>query len=73
MSEFKLEKGIPRPRPTGTPKYPLGALEIDDSFFIPGGTNQTLSGCFLQHRPKRFSVRTLVEDGVKGVRVWRIK
>lgn len=69
MSEFKIGKGIPR-FPVA-PKYPLGVLEIDDSFFIPGGTNQTLSGCFLQHRPKRFSVRTLVENGVKGIRVWR--
>lgn len=68
--EIKIDKDIPIPvGPMGS-KYPLGKLEVGDSFFIEG--QKTLSGVFGQHKPKKFSVRTVTENGVKGVRVWRV-
>lgn len=67
---FKIDKGIEAP--TGRSKYPLKELEIDDSFFVPGATAQTISGSFGVQKPKKFSVRARIEGGVSGVRVWRV-
>jgi hypothetical protein len=62
---IKIEKNVPMP---SRAKYPLGQMEIGDSFFVPGGTQTKITGAFNPHHPKKFSCRT--QDG--GVRVWRV-
>lgn len=67
---FKIDKGIPLDKERR--KYPLPAMEVGDSFFVAGGSSQTIGGSFAAQRPKKFAVRTVTENGVKGVRVWRV-
>lgn len=71
--QFKIEQGIEIPERRGRSKlYPFSQMNIGDSFFIPGKTSQSISTNFGHHKPMKFSARTMEENGVKGVRVWRV-
>ena len=76
MEEFKIEKNIPIPQRR---VYPFKKMEIGDSFFIPlpeGRNVQYLqSNLTWSARMKRIRVTTrrTEENGVFGVRVWRIE
>ena len=73
MSEIVIEKGIPVPKTNRSDrrsKYPFGAMEVGDSFFVKNGNIRNMSRISSTHAKKmsyRFSCRTV--DG--GVRVWR--
>ena len=73
---YEIEKGIeaPEKRQGREPKYPWKELTIGDSFFVCAGRYFASSA---NHAQKRYGVtlvtRTRVENGVKGVRVWRIE
>lgn len=67
--EIKIEKGIPMPARRGTTGVAWGAMEIGDSAFIPR-TNVYYAG--RGRNGFKFRSRTVTENGVKGVRVWRI-
>ena len=69
--EIEITKGVPTPH-RGRSKYPFRGMELGDSFFAPGATVIGLHGCARRHRPMRFTCRSVVENGVAGVRVWRI-
>ena len=69
---ISITKGLPTPH-RGRAKYPFRDMEIGDSFFARGASVIGLHGCARRHRPKRFTCRSLVENGVAGVRVWRIQ
>lgn len=68
----KIDKGVPVPAPYNA-KYPWKSLKINDSFFIPQAqrTQSNLHAAALQSKIK-VKTRTVTENGVKGVRVWRI-
>jgi hypothetical protein len=72
-----IDRDIPIPSnyQVGQPaKYPFRAMEIGDSFFVAGKKTGMISGSIQGHRKRyggRFVTRTVVEDGVMGVRVWR--
>ena len=77
---FVIEKNIPVPtanrRPGGC-KYPLKDMKISDSFFVPNCKSHSVSSTVSSYKrryfpDRRFIVRTVIEDGVSGVRVWRI-
>ena len=76
--EIKIETGIPIPKQKGTSKYPFQSMKIGDSFFVPNIHVSALSGSMINARnsmnaPKaKWITRTVTENGVKGVRVWRI-
>jgi len=53
-------------------KYPLGELEIGDSFFVPGKIVAQITGVFHRYPGRKFSGRTVFESGVKGARIWRV-
>jgi hypothetical protein len=69
-------------------KYPFNELKVGQSFFTPAETKDAkdrnrccrrLSSCatsFAKSRRKqglmRFAVRRVEEDGITGVRVWRL-
>lgn len=67
---ISITKGLPTPH-RGRAKYPFRDMEVGDSFFAPHASVIGLHGCARRHRPKRFTCRSLVENGVAGVRVWR--
>jgi len=66
-----ITKGLPAPRGRRA-KYPFRDMEIGDSFFSPKSSVIGIHGCARRHRPMRFTCRSVVEDGVAGIRVWRI-
>ena len=66
-----ITKGLPTPRGRRA-KYPFRDMEIGDSFFAPGSSVIGIHGCARRHRPMKFTCRSMVENGVAGIRVWRI-
>lgn len=74
MSEIKIEKGVPMPKPRAQrAKYPWRELGVGDSFFVPGAARARCSVGAVHSAQRigggvRFTVRTV--EG--GVRVWRI-
>ena len=76
---FVIQKGIPIPRqrpPTSAYQDVIDRLEIGDSFLVV--TDKQSSVVVLAHKcalrsQKTVTTRRVVEDGQKGVRVWRTK
>ena len=72
---IKIDSDVPMPNDLGRrgkrAKYPLKHMDIGDSFFIAGATSRSISGIFYPHKPKVFSARAVVENEIKGVRIWR--
>lgn len=63
------------PLPALRSRYPFDEIKVGESFFAPKLKRSSvwsyLSG--MQRKTnKRFACRTLTEDGVEGVRVWRL-
>ena len=74
--EITIDKGVSLPRGGRKNKYPLRTMEVDDSFFVVGRTPSKMGSCIDYARFKtgfKYATRTVTEDGVKGVRVWRVK
>lgn len=77
----RIDKDIPIPlagsRNGRDVKYPLRQLEIGDSFAIEG-SGREVSGrlsAHIAHVSKKtgfkFTRRSVIEDGVKKIRIWR--
>jgi hypothetical protein len=75
---YVIEKGIPVPTSQQRGLTGIAAVlekcEVGDSFFVPGKNATQVSGnlCPFRKQNKRFACRTREENGVLGVRVWRI-
>jgi hypothetical protein len=71
---LKIDKRVPIPKGhnAGGQTAALKALKVGDSFFAPGATSNSFTMRSYM-RPKKFTIRTLEENGVKGVRVWRVE
>lgn len=71
-----IDRGIPLPSepPKNARKYPFRDLELGDSFFAPCKTREQLKSLISRSSCscRRFVTRSVVEDGVKGLRVWRV-
>lgn len=72
-SEFKIDKGVPLPPRSHNRRYRFAEMEIDDSAFLPNTIASGVHSRVQYLKPKKFTVRSVVEGGVKGVRIWRIK
>ena len=74
--EYEVVSGIPVPtphKPTTPSPYPFDALNVGDSFFVPGATHRTIANHLNRYRSKNRN-KTLVSriiDG--GLRIWRTK
>lgn len=74
-----MEEGIPPPNRYagfGRPRtYPWPQLEVGKSVFFPKRNTKAISTSLYNWRKMNpaheYIVRTVNEDGVKGVRVWR--
>lgn len=71
LCTIEITKGVPAPRGRKS-KYPFREMEIGDSFFAPGSSVIGIHGCARRHRPMKFTCRSVVENGIAGIRVWRI-
>jgi hypothetical protein len=77
---YEIETGIEAPvKSRGRePKYPWRELDIGDSFFasVADAPGRSLRSSMI-HAQKRYGLvltsRTRVENGVKGIRIWRIE
>jgi len=55
------------------PKYPFRKLAVGESFFVPGIHINEICKRTYHFKPMRFSSRTVVWNGMQGVRVRRVK
>lgn len=73
--DLKIDKGIPVPT-SRNGWSPWRWLEPGDSVFVPGRRQTSLSSTLSSKTMRRdgylFITRVCTEDGVKGVRVWRV-
>jgi hypothetical protein len=72
---FKITDDIPVPGLKGKEKYPWSQMKIGQSIFIPGDSYRAGQAAkkWGKERGVTFIARLLVENGVKGLRVWRTK
>jgi hypothetical protein len=79
MRAIKIEHGIPLPPPRSRGvAYPWKRMKIGDSLFVPcpNGHVARVRNQFLtngRNHGLRLVSRSIIEKGVKGVRIWRIK
>ena len=69
-TEFRIEKGVPLPSVRA--KYPLGEMDVGDSFHIDAAERARLvsaASFFGTRKGKKFSVRKEVNGS--GYRCWR--
>ena len=70
-TQYKIDKHIALPPQIwATSMYPFDGMLVGDSFFKPG---LQCAAAYYQKGGRKYTVRTVVEGGVKGVRVWRVK
>lgn len=74
---IQIEDGHPVPDPatTGVPRYPWPGMKVGDSFFAAVGPRNNLSEAIVKARRKyghKYTRRRVTENGVPGVRVWRV-
>jgi hypothetical protein len=78
--QIEIERGISVPPPgrlDRVSKYPFADMQVDDSFFVPEGKAANIQACLFRFKNsphgagKKFTVRSLTESNVEGVRVWR--
>lgn len=77
-SMFNITKNVPLPkRKHGSGRrsiYPFKDMDVNDSFFVPNKKVFTSNRFYEKNNPKtKFSIRRVTENGVKGIRVWRVK
>lgn len=72
---LKVEKGVPLPPLSGgRARYPWDAMEIGDSFFVPGRTSVEMAAiaASASHAKRRSGWRFSCRAESDGARVWRI-
>lgn len=75
---YEIETDVPAPPLShGNAKYPWEKMEVGNSFFVPGGSVDTIQKAGRawadRNHGGKFICRKAVEDGLAGVRAWRIK
>jgi len=58
--------------PGRPPKYPLRKMAVGESVFLPDAVAIRVEKARQRVKPLRFKIRSVVSDGVRGVKVWRI-
>lgn len=77
MPEIKIDKDVPlQQHRVNKNYYPLKEMKVGDSFFVTQtGTHPvstSILSCARYYKVKVRS-RTVTENGIKGIRVWRIE
>lgn len=73
---IQVDRDIPLPPPKQqfTRKYPFNIMAVGDSFFVPGMTRRPMASS-IRHAScecRKFTTRRVIENGVSGLRIWRI-
>ena len=78
MDEYKIETSVPVPTNKGTGRkatYPLLAMNVGESFVVPfilGVQLRLFAYKHAAHHKRKYTIRAVIENGVKVVRCWRI-
>ena len=81
---FPIEKNVPMPRHRRSNNYNFSEMDVGDSFFVPASNDM---GCAKtqnslcnstrtirkKHPDRRFETHVVTEEGVAGVRCWRVE
>lgn len=70
---IRIDKGIAAPEKRDCGRravYPFRHMQVGDSFFAP--VRKVCPATWSQVTGFKFSTAGWIEDGIKGVRVWRI-
>lgn len=74
-----VEEGIELPKPNYKEKWNFHRLNVGDSFAIPYDDSRevirlrTAASAHGQRHRAKLTTRTVIEDGVKKLRVWRVE
>ncbi len=77
FTKLKIEKGFPAP--VGKANFDFSLFEVEDCTFVATSDKINFNPAYISAirygrlNGKKFTGRTVVVDGVKGVRIWRIK
>lgn len=77
MIEFQTD--VPMPQGLGRrgppTKYPFSTMPVGGFFFVPRKTSTQLTGAarYQGKKDRKFAMRSVVEGGVSGTRVWRME
>lgn len=75
---FTIDKDVPLPLARmGVGFHAIDAMEVGDSIFINSGKSQAVLSSHFRTLAKarpgwKFVTRRVVENGVAGIRVWRV-
>lgn len=74
---FTIQRNIPFPTRIRGSKYPVQKLNVGESFFVSKeeAKQATVSACCKRMANRsnfKITIRRVDEDGVEGVRVWRV-
>jgi hypothetical protein len=76
---MKIDRHIPPPPGASGPRYPFRKMKPGDSVFYPGANTRekqhpaySYAKTLQKRHGLRFTLRSVVEAGVEGVRIWRI-
>lgn len=72
MNKIQLDRNIPLPEQRANRIYPFREMAVGDSFFAAEASIVKLHAAARKYSDIRVTCRTRIENGVKGVRVWRI-
>jgi hypothetical protein len=73
ITMIPVTRDIPPPAPIEHNAYPM--LEVEESFFVANKVHNQLAGVLKNRKNKLGQThicRSRIENGVKGLRVWRI-
>lgn len=74
QTEIKVDKDIPMPpRRKERRKWPFDEMNVGDSFFAPEVKAAHFGPYARRLLPKRFTTRTVTENDIRGIRVWRFE
>ncbi len=75
---FEVRKGIPVPEATREgftkpSKYPFTTMEVGDMFFVPAAKKSfsSLVSAYGKKTGRKFTTRTVEDNSVIGIGVWR--
>lgn len=81
MTSFTIDQGIPLPSKARSSKYPFADMSVGDSFFIAESSDQTTFRAkssvysamtkYAKATGTKYTIRSVSENGVNGLRVWR--
>lgn len=72
MNRIQLDRGVPIPEQRRRKSYPFRDMEVGDSFFATETSIVRIHAAARNYKGVRVTCRTRIENGEKGVRVWRI-